>query len=240
HASISGTQFDKAPVYDTDGSTEVKLNDNYYDNEKFNMFTQEEQYTDLLEPIPEPQLVPQNDNHVTFVALSMVQSGGTIEISFAPNEETRARQETVYRNLVNQVAQINMVNCNMRTTNAELKSKLARYKIQEQSVEISQEKYDILEKCYQKSVYQEQCLTRKINALHLSSAKQITTSKVEISNLNKQISKEKSSISSLMEEKKKLKHDFKIREDKFLDKEFDLEARIKDIENILPKRDQTV
>nr|GEW85903.1 hypothetical protein [Tanacetum cinerariifolium]GEY52363.1 hypothetical protein [Tanacetum cinerariifolium] len=26
-----------------------------------------EQYTDLLEPIPEPQLVPQNDNHVTSV-----------------------------------------------------------------------------------------------------------------------------------------------------------------------------
>nr|GEV50851.1 reverse transcriptase domain-containing protein [Tanacetum cinerariifolium] len=36
---------------------------------------QEEQYTDLLEPIPEPQLVLQNDNHVTSVAPSMVQSG---------------------------------------------------------------------------------------------------------------------------------------------------------------------
>nr|GEU94888.1 hypothetical protein [Tanacetum cinerariifolium] len=43
-----------------------------------------------------------------------------------------------------------------------------------------------------------------------------------------------------MEEKKKLKHDFKIREDKFLDKEVDLEARIKDLENILLKKDQTV
>nr|GEW39419.1 hypothetical protein [Tanacetum cinerariifolium] len=61
--------LDKAPVYDTDGLAEVQLNDNYYDNEIFNMFTQEEQYTDLLEPNPEPQLVPQNDNHVTSVAL---------------------------------------------------------------------------------------------------------------------------------------------------------------------------
>nr|GEW32269.1 retrovirus-related Pol polyprotein from transposon TNT 1-94 [Tanacetum cinerariifolium] len=68
-ASTSGTQHDKAPVYDTDGSAE---------------------YTDLLEPIPEPQLVPQNENHVTSVAPSMVQSGGTIETSFAPNEETHA------------------------------------------------------------------------------------------------------------------------------------------------------
>nr|GEV06135.1 hypothetical protein [Tanacetum cinerariifolium] len=228
-ASTFGTQHDKDPVYDTDDSTEVHLNDNCYDNEIFNMFTQEEQYTDLLEPIPEPQPVPQNDNHVTSVAPSMVQSGGIVETSSAPNEEIRAHQETVYRNLVDQVTQVDMVNRNMRATNAELKSELARYKIQEQRVEISQEKYDKLEKCYQKSVYQEQCFTRKINALHLSSAKKITTLNDEISNLNKQLSKEKSSISSLMEEKKRMKHDFKIQEDKFLDKEVDLEARIKDL-----------
>nr|GFC82987.1 hypothetical protein [Tanacetum cinerariifolium] len=103
-----------------------------------------------------------------------------------------------------------------------------------------QEKYDKLEKCYQKSIHQEQCLTRKINALHLSSAKQIMTLNDEISNLNEQLSKEKSSISSLMEEKKKLKYDFKTREHKFLDKEVDLEAKIKDLENILLKNDQTV
>nr|GEX83161.1 hypothetical protein [Tanacetum cinerariifolium] len=51
--STSGTQLDKALVYDTDGSAEVQLNDTCYDNDIFNMFTQEEQYTDLLEPIPE-------------------------------------------------------------------------------------------------------------------------------------------------------------------------------------------
>nr|GEV47990.1 hypothetical protein [Tanacetum cinerariifolium] len=146
HASTSGTQLDKAPVYDTDGSAEVHLNDNCYDSEIFNMFTHKEHYTDLLEPIPEPQLVPQNDNHVTYVAPSMVQSRGTIEISSAPNKETHAHQETIYRNLVDQVTQVNMVNCNMRATNAELKSELARYKIQEQRIEISQEKYDKLEK----------------------------------------------------------------------------------------------
>nr|GEV94382.1 hypothetical protein [Tanacetum cinerariifolium] len=240
HASSSGTQLDKAPVYDTDGSAEVQLNANCYDNEIFNMFTQKERYMDLLEPIPEPQLVPQNDNHVTSVSPSMVQSEGTIETSSAPNEETRAHQKTIYRNLIDQVALVNMVNCNMRSTNAELKSELARYKMQEQCIEASQEKYDKLKKCYQKSVYQEQCLTRKINALHLSSAKQITTLNDEISNVNKHLSKQKSTIFSLMEQKKKLKHDFKTREDKFLDKEVDLEAKIKDPKNILLKRDQTV
>nr|GEX07853.1 hypothetical protein [Tanacetum cinerariifolium] len=72
HASTSSTQRDKASIYDTNSSAKVQLNGNYYDNEIFNMFTQEEQYTDLLEPIPEPQLVPHNDNHVTYVSLSMV------------------------------------------------------------------------------------------------------------------------------------------------------------------------
>nr|GEW97629.1 hypothetical protein [Tanacetum cinerariifolium] len=54
-ASTSGTQTDIALVYDSDGSDEVHENydENYDNNEIFNMFTQEEQYTELLEPIPE-------------------------------------------------------------------------------------------------------------------------------------------------------------------------------------------
>nr|GEV31218.1 hypothetical protein [Tanacetum cinerariifolium] len=52
--STSGTQTDKAPVYDSDGSAEVHNYDNCYDNEMFNMFTQEEEYTEPLEPISEP------------------------------------------------------------------------------------------------------------------------------------------------------------------------------------------
>nr|GFB03393.1 hypothetical protein [Tanacetum cinerariifolium] len=55
-ASTSSTQTDSAPVYDTDGSAEV--HENYDDNEIFNMFTQEEQYTELLKPIPESHHVP--------------------------------------------------------------------------------------------------------------------------------------------------------------------------------------
>nr|GFC49252.1 hypothetical protein [Tanacetum cinerariifolium] len=50
-ASTSGTQTNSALVYDTYGSAEV--HENCDDNEIFNMFTQEEQYTELLEPILE-------------------------------------------------------------------------------------------------------------------------------------------------------------------------------------------
>nr|GFB75048.1 hypothetical protein [Tanacetum cinerariifolium] len=55
-ASTLGTQTDSALVYDTDGSAEV--HENCDDNDIFNMFTQEEQYTELLEPIPELHQVP--------------------------------------------------------------------------------------------------------------------------------------------------------------------------------------
>ncbi|GKD35030.1 hypothetical protein Tco_1250539 [Tanacetum coccineum] len=137
-ASTSGTQSDKAPVYDSDGSAE-------------------EQYTELLEPIPEPHQVPQNDSNVI-----------------------------------------------------------------------------------SKSVYQEQCLTKKIYALHLSSGKQVTDLNEEISNLNKQLSKEKSTVSSLQEEKKTLKSDFKIREDELLDKQIQLENKIKELDNILVKTGQSI
>ncbi|GKE81474.1 hypothetical protein Tco_1551474 [Tanacetum coccineum] len=56
-ASTSGTQTVKAPIYDSYGSAEVQLYENCYDNEIFNMFTLEEQYTDLLKLIPEPHQV---------------------------------------------------------------------------------------------------------------------------------------------------------------------------------------
>ncbi|GJY72685.1 retrovirus-related pol polyprotein from transposon TNT 1-94 [Tanacetum coccineum] len=137
--STSVTQSDKAPVYDSDGSGEVQLHDKFYDNEIFNMFTQEEQYTELLEPILEPHQVLQNDSNVTSVVSSVEQG------------------------------------------------------------------------------------------------KQITALNEEISYLNKQLSKEKSTISSLQEEKKRLKSDFKIREDELLDKQIQLENKIKELDNILVK-----
>ncbi|GJR48027.1 hypothetical protein Tco_1316130 [Tanacetum coccineum] len=57
------------------------------------------------------------------------------------------------------------------------------------------------------------------------SAKTITTLNEEIATLNNQLSKEKSTISYLQQEKKKLKSDFKICEDKLLDKQTQLENK---------------
>ncbi|GKA67523.1 hypothetical protein Tco_0767440 [Tanacetum coccineum] len=158
-ASTSGTQTDKAPVYDSDRSAE-------------------------------------NDSNVISAVSSVEQCRGTVE----QNPTT--------------------VNRKMKETNADL------------TIE--------LERCYQKTVYQEQFLTKKINALHLSSAKMITTLNEEIANLNNQLSKEKSTVSYLQQEKKKLKSDFKIREDELLDKQIQLENKIKELDNILVKTGQSI
>nr|GEW92366.1 integrase, catalytic region, zinc finger, CCHC-type, peptidase aspartic, catalytic [Tanacetum cinerariifolium] len=62
----------------------------------------------------------------------------------------------------------------------------------------------------------------------------------EISNLNKQLSKEKSFVSFLIEEKKKLKSDFKTRAEELLDKQIQLEKKIKELNNILFKMGQSI
>nr|GEX58627.1 hypothetical protein [Tanacetum cinerariifolium] len=86
-ASTSGTQNDSALVYDTDRSAEV--HENYDDNEIFNMFTQEEQYTELLEPISESHQVPQNDNDVVSEDTIVEQGGEIVEQHPVNFEETR-------------------------------------------------------------------------------------------------------------------------------------------------------
>ncbi|GJS64653.1 retrovirus-related pol polyprotein from transposon TNT 1-94 [Tanacetum coccineum] len=98
-ASTSGTQTDKAPVYDSDGIAEVHNYNNCYDNEIFNMFTQEEQYTDLLEPIPEPHQVQQNDINVISDVPCVEHDGGTVEQCSATVEETRPLYDSLYNNL---------------------------------------------------------------------------------------------------------------------------------------------
>ncbi|GJV48337.1 retrovirus-related pol polyprotein from transposon TNT 1-94 [Tanacetum coccineum] len=239
-ASTSGTQTDKALVYDLDGSAEVHEYENCYNNDILNMFTQEEQYTELLEPISEPYQVQQNDSNVISAVSSVEQCWGTVEHNPAIVEEARAYFKSLYNNLVIEVEKVNSVNHKMKETNADLTTELARYKNQEKCFEINQEKNDKLERCYQKSVYQEQFLTKKINSLHLSSAKTITTLNEEIANLNNQLSKEKSTVSYLQQEKKKLKSDFKTREDELLDKQIQLKNKIKELDNILVKTGQSI
>ncbi|GJW77445.1 hypothetical protein Tco_0139127 [Tanacetum coccineum] len=98
--------------------------DNSSNNEIFNMFTQEEQYTELLEPISEPHQVQQNDNNVISAVSSVEQSGGIVEQNPATVEETRAYFESLYNNIPIEVEKVNMVNQKIKETNADLTTEL--------------------------------------------------------------------------------------------------------------------
>nr|GEU37561.1 hypothetical protein [Tanacetum cinerariifolium] len=151
------SDWECAPVYDTEASAEVReICDN---NEIFNMFTQEEQYTELLEPILESHQVPHNDNDVI-------------------SEDTSVEQAI-------EVENVNSVNRKLKETNADMTTEL-------------------------------------------------------IFELNKQLSKEKSTVSFLIKEKKKLKFDFKTYEDGLLDKQIQLEKTIKELNNIVLKTGQSI
>nr|GEW85647.1 hypothetical protein [Tanacetum cinerariifolium] len=108
-ASTSGTQSDKPPVYDSDGSAE-------------------------------------NDSNVISEVSNIEQGGGTVEQHPVNVKETRALYDSLYNNLLIEVEKVNKINHKLRETNADLTTELARYRNQEKCFEISQEKYDKLER----------------------------------------------------------------------------------------------
>ncbi|GJV73769.1 hypothetical protein Tco_1493764 [Tanacetum coccineum] len=82
-------QVGQYAVQNPDGSAEVHHYENCYNNDIFNMFTQEEQYTELLDLIIESHVVQQNKSNVIFVESSVDHSGGTVEQHPTTIEETR-------------------------------------------------------------------------------------------------------------------------------------------------------
>nr|GEU95342.1 Gag-Pol polyprotein [Tanacetum cinerariifolium] len=132
-ASTLGTQTDKAPVYDLYGSAEVYDYENCYNNEIFNMFTQEDQYNELFEPIPEPHQVPQNESNVISEVFNGEQGRGKVEQHYVNVDETRAYHKSLFHNLAAEVKKVNSVNRKMKETNVELTTELARYKNQERT-----------------------------------------------------------------------------------------------------------
>nr|GFB20584.1 reverse transcriptase domain-containing protein [Tanacetum cinerariifolium] len=82
-------------------------------------------YTELLEPIPEPQQVPQNDNNVISEVTDVEQGGETVEQHPANFEETRALYDSLFQNSAIEVEKVNSVNRKLKKTNADLTTELA-------------------------------------------------------------------------------------------------------------------
>ncbi|GKC83164.1 hypothetical protein Tco_1138881 [Tanacetum coccineum] len=118
-ATTSGTLTDKAPVYDSDGSAEVHHYDNCYNNDIFNIFIQEEQYSKILNPITEPHMIQQNNSNVISMESSVEHNRGTIEQHPATVDETRTYFESLYNNLAIEAEKVNSVNRKMKETNVD-------------------------------------------------------------------------------------------------------------------------
>nr|GEU79253.1 copia protein [Tanacetum cinerariifolium] len=106
-ASTLGTQIDKAPIYDSDGSSKVHRYKNCYNNDIFIMFSQEEKYTELLEPVTETHVKQHNNSNVIPTESNVDPSGAQVEHHPTPNEETRAYHESLYNNLAIEVEKVN-------------------------------------------------------------------------------------------------------------------------------------
>nr|GEX65476.1 histone-lysine N-methyltransferase, H3 lysine-9 specific SUVH4 isoform X2 [Tanacetum cinerariifolium] len=117
-------------------------------------------------PVYDSDRLAENDNDVISEDTSVEQGGEIVEQHPANFEKTRALYGSLYQNLAIEVEKVNSVNRKLKETNADLTTELARFKNQTRCFEISQEKYDKLERCYQQSVYQEQCLF-----IHLSDSR---------------------------------------------------------------------
>ncbi|GJW88871.1 hypothetical protein Tco_0164211 [Tanacetum coccineum] len=74
-------------------------------------------------------MIQQNNSNV----ISVEHNGGTVEQHPVTVKETRAYFESIYNNLAIEVEKVNSINRKMKETNAELTTKLARYKNQEKS-----------------------------------------------------------------------------------------------------------
>nr|GEX24764.1 hypothetical protein [Tanacetum cinerariifolium] len=87
-----------------DRSAELHNYDNCYDNEIFNMFTQEEEYTELLKPIPELHQVQKNNSNViskeSFKKLKVVEVSGSDSTQETPSNDPKEMSEEDVQNML--------------------------------------------------------------------------------------------------------------------------------------------
>nr|GEW57902.1 hypothetical protein [Tanacetum cinerariifolium] len=140
-ASTSGTQSDKAPVYDSDRSA------------------------DLLESIPEPHQVKQNDNNVILAVSNVKQGRGIVEQHSATIEEKCVYHESLFHNLAAEDEKVKLIIHKLKDSNVELTTELARYKNQVKCFEISQEKYYKLERKADESLAKHKSMELEIERL---------------------------------------------------------------------------
>nr|GEX22511.1 hypothetical protein [Tanacetum cinerariifolium] len=92
--------------------------------------TSEERYTELLESIPEPHQVKQNDSNVILAVSNVKQGRGIVEQHSTTIEEKCVYHESLFHNLVAEDEKVKSVIHKLKDSNVELTTELARYENQ--------------------------------------------------------------------------------------------------------------
>ncbi|GKB02879.1 putative reverse transcriptase, RNA-dependent DNA polymerase, LTR copia-type gag-polypeptide [Tanacetum coccineum] len=104
----TSTNTDNNHVYDTVTPYEVLNFDNYYDNRIYNMFSHEEQHSELPESSQGTYVEQHYDSNIMVETIDVDFSGGDVKQYAVNNEETNAYCETLLNNFKVEIDRINM------------------------------------------------------------------------------------------------------------------------------------
>ena len=232
------TDSESPPVYDANAISEVPLN-NSFNNNIFDMSPHEEQHSETLATNYDTYLDKSSCSNTTLATPDMNHNGGFVSQHAENDEETRALFESLLNNCAIEIENVTKVNRYVKAANAKLTTELARYKENEKAFEFHTKRLSELETGYQNSVSREKHLQIKYDTLDVNFHKKIKTLNAEISDLQNQLSKQKSAYTNLEKERDELKKDFEKKEDKLLNEIIESEHMIKKLEDLLVKRGQS-
>ncbi|GJS52314.1 hypothetical protein Tco_0625676, partial [Tanacetum coccineum] len=106
----TSTNTDNNHVYDTVTPYEVLNFDNYYDNRIYNMFSHEEQHSELPESSQGTYVEQHYDSNIMVETIDVDFSGGDVKQYAVNNEETNAYCETLLNNFKVEIDRCLMVN----------------------------------------------------------------------------------------------------------------------------------
>jgi hypothetical protein len=134
---------------------------------------------------------------------------------------------------------VKKVNRDVKAANVKLTAELESYKENVKAFEFHNKRVSELETGYQNSVSREKQLQLKFDTLDVNSFKKIKALNAEISDLQNQLSKQKTAYTNLEKERDELKKDFAKKEDKLLAEIVESEHMIAHLEELVVKSGQS-
>ncbi|GJX28503.1 ribonuclease H-like domain-containing protein [Tanacetum coccineum] len=122
----TSTNTDNNHVYDTVTPYEVLNFDNYYDNRIYNMFSHEEQHSELPESSQGTYVEQHYDSNIMVETIDVDFSGGDVKQYAVNNEETNAYCETLLNNFKVEIDRCLKVNHKDKAVNERLTVELTR------------------------------------------------------------------------------------------------------------------